>query len=75
MDYINNAMVEPGTYQDTEGRMVVVVDYITHKYNENAKLLEALVIEEIVVRPLLNNKEYIRETYPRSIFLKLFVKI
>jgi hypothetical protein len=75
MDYINNIHVEPGTYTDSEGRKVVVIDYITHKYNSTADLVEPLTDPDIVLRPLLSTKEYTRETYPISVFKNRFVKI
>ena len=75
MDRINVFMLEPGAYKDGQGFEVVLLDIVTHGWNADHNLLEALPIPLVVVRDLKRINEHVRYGIPIDVFNKNYSPI
>jgi len=73
-----NEYLEPGTYQDKDG-MVVVLDVVTHTWNSVVELPEALPSPLVIVRDLntvgKEVKIHKRMSYPLEVFKIKFKRV
>lgn len=72
---INEYNIEPGVYNNhANGEIYVVVDLITHTWNDTAKLHEALPVPTVVYRALNQLNHHQRFTIPLDLFQQHFTK-
>ena len=72
---INEFNIEPGVYSNhANGEVYVVVDIITHTWNNTAKLHEALPVPLVVYRALNLKTEHERFTIDLNLFKQHFTK-
>lgn len=68
-----NGHIEPGPYIEGEF-IVVVLDVVTHRWNAEAQLQEALTEPLVLCRDLLIH-EHKRYIYPLSVFKSKFLPV
>lgn len=73
MNRINEFNIEPGVYKN-KGEVYVVTDIITHTFNSDKNLHEALPVPLVVYRALNFKTEHERFSIPLNLFNQHFTK-
>lgn len=76
MNWINEFKLQPGTYQDADGQIVVVTDVVTKLFYVDLRVPDTLQDPLVVTRDLIDKAlEHNRVAYPLSLFNQKFKKV